>query len=75
MLRQKHLVILRIVCLPQTAPPRQKLYKIIDTNGEEVKGTFYEPELQKSSQEVYRIENIVQKKGKKYLVKWLGYPE
>ena len=50
-------------------------YKIVDTKNEEVKGTFYEPELQKSSQEVYQFEKIVQKKRKKYLVKWLGYPE
>ena len=46
-----------------------------DLKGEEIKGTFYEQELQKSSQDTFLIEKIVQKKGKKYLVKWFGYPE
>jgi len=34
-------------------------YKITDYNDEEVQGTFYEQELQKTSQEVHRIEKIV----------------
>ena len=38
-------------------------YKITDYNGEEIQGSFYEQELQKPSQEVFRIEKIV-KKGK-----------
>ena len=50
-------------------------YKIIDYNGEEIDGTFYEPELQKTSQETFRIEKVLTKKGTKSLVKWLGYPE
>jgi len=50
-------------------------YKITEYNVEEIHGTFYEQELQKTSQEVYRIEKI-EKKGKtKSLVKWRGYPE
>jgi len=36
-------------------------YKITDYNGEEIQGTFYEQELQKTSQEVFRIEKIVKK--------------
>ena len=31
-------------------------YKISDYNGEEIQCTFYEQELQKTSQEIYRIE-------------------
>lgn len=55
-------------------------YKIIDSNGEEIQGIFYEPELQKSKQEVFRIEKIIKKRGKssagyQYLVKWIGYPD
>ena len=34
-------------------------YKIADLNGEEIKGTFYEPELQKTSQEIFRIEKLI----------------
>ena len=50
-------------------------YKITDLNGEEIQGTFYEQELQKASQEVYRIEKIVKKDKTRSLVKWRGYPE
>jgi len=55
-----------------TDPPT---YKITDYNDEEIQGTFYEQELQKTSQEVYRIEKVIRKRGDKSLVKWLGYPE
>ena len=50
-------------------------YKISDMNGEEITGTFYEQELQKSSQEVYRIEKVLKTKGDKLFVKWLGYSD
>jgi hypothetical protein len=55
-------------------------YSVIDDAGEEIEGSFYEPELQKV-EPVYRIEKIIRSKkvkGKKYmLVKWLGdrYPK
>ena len=51
-------------------------YKITDYNGEEIQGTFYiyEQELQKTSQEVFRIEKIL-KKGKKVIGEMEGYPE
>ena len=58
--------------LQYTDPPT---YKITDNNGEEIQGTFYEQELQKTNQEVYRIEKIVRRKGNKSLVKWVGYPQ
>ena len=48
-------------------------YKIADLNGEEIKGTFYEPELQKTSQELFRIEKVIKRGKKKSLVKWKGY--
>jgi transposase-like protein len=50
-------------------------YKIADCNGEEIQGTFYEQELQKTKQEIFRIEKILRKRGNKSLVKWVGYPE
>jgi hypothetical protein len=55
-----------------TDPPT---YKITDNNGEEIQGTFYEQELQITNQEIFRIEKVVKRKGKKSLVKWVGYPE
>ena len=50
-------------------------YKIADLNGEEITGTFYEPELQKTSQELFRIEKVSKRGKKKSLVKWKGYSD
>ena len=48
-------------------------YKIADLNGEEIDGTFYEPEIQKTSQQLFRIEKVIEKGKNKSLVKWKGY--
>ena len=48
-------------------------YVINDLNGEEIIGTFYEKELQKTNQKEFRIEKVLQKKGDKLYVKWKGY--
>ena len=50
-------------------------YKIADLNGEVVDGTFYEPELQKTSQQLFRMEKVIEKRKKKSLVKWKGYSD
>ena len=50
-------------------------YKIVDYNNEEIKGSFYEQELQKTTQEMFRIEKVLKRKGNKSLVKWFGYPD
>ena len=50
-------------------------YKIVDLNGEEIKRTFYEPELQKTSQELFRIEKVIKRRKKKSLVKLKGYSD
>ena len=48
-------------------------YVLIDFNGEEIIGTFYENELQKAKQNKFRIEKVIKKKGDKFYVKWKGY--
>ena len=48
-------------------------YVINDLNGEEIIGTFYEKELQKSNQKEFIMEKILKKKGTKLYVKWKGY--
>ena len=48
-------------------------YVINDLNGEEIMGTFYEKELQKTNQEEFRIEKVIKRKGDKMYVKWKGY--
>ena len=48
-------------------------YVVSDLNGEEITGSFYEKELQKTSQEKFRIEKVIKRKGDKLYVKWKGY--
>ena len=48
-------------------------YVINDLKGEEIIGTFYEEEIQKTNQERFRMEKVIQKKGNKLYVKWKGY--
>ena len=48
-------------------------YVVSDLNGEEITGSFYEKELQKTSQEKFRIEKVLKRKGGKLYVKWKGY--
>ena len=44
-----------------------------DLNGEEIVGTFYENELQKTNQKEFRTEKVIKRKGDKLYVKWKGY--
>ena len=48
-------------------------YVISDLNGEEITGSFYEKELQKTSQKEFRIKKVIRRKGDKFYVKWKGY--
>ena len=44
-----------------------------DLNGEEIAGSFYEKELQKTNQKEFRIEIVIKRKRNKLYVKWKGY--
>ena len=46
---------------------------ISDLNGEPITGSFYEKELQKTTQEKFRKEKLIKRKGDKLYVKWKGY--
>ena len=48
-------------------------YVISDLNGEPIIGRFYEKELQNTSQEKFRIEKVLKRKGDKLFVKWKEY--
>ena len=56
------------------------MYVVKEDHGDVLEGTFYAEELQKviKTDDVYKIEAILQKRKKgrrvQYLVKWLGYP-
>ena len=43
-------------------------YVINDLNGEEIIGTFYENELEKTDQKEFRIEKVIKKKAINYIV-------
>ena len=42
-------------------------YVINDLNGEEIIGTFYEKELQKTNQQEFRIEKVIKRKVINYM--------
>ena len=46
---------------------------INNINGEEITGTFYEKELQKTNEQEFRIEKTIKRKDDKLYVKWKGY--
>ena len=50
-------------------------YKLVDLQGKKGTGSFYEQELQKAKQEIFRIEKIIRRNKKQALVKWKGYPD
>lgn len=63
-----------ITKVKKTKPPT---YNIKDTNGEEIIGSFYENEMQKTNQTVHRIEKVLRRRTRKGIkeayVKWFGY--
>ena len=48
-------------------------YPISDLNGEEVTGSFYEKELQRTNQKEFRIEKVLKRKGDKLYVERKGH--
>lgn len=69
-----------IFTVSKQVPRDPPVYKLKDYDDEELKGTFYDKELQKviKQDDVYEVEKILKKRGRgdnvQYLVKWLGYP-
>jgi transposase InsO family protein len=55
------------------------VYKLKDLKGEELDSIFYEQELVRVGKPDYRkkheIEKVLERKGNKVLVKWVGYPD
>ena len=49
------------------------IYVISDMNDEDISRSFYEKELQRTNQQIFRIEKIIKRKGNKLYVKWKGY--
>ena len=51
------------------------IYKLVDLQRKKVTGSFYEQELQKAKQEIFRIEKIICRNKKQALVIWKSYPD
>ena len=64
-----------VFVISEIRPTGPITYKIKDLNGEEIGGTFYREELQKTDQTIYRIEKVIRKTKDKTVVKWKGYPD
>ena len=52
-------------------------YKLKDLNDEEIKGSFYELELLKAKQDIFRIDKVIRRdyKKRRAFVKWKGYSD
>ena len=50
-------------------------YTISDLNDEEILGSFYEKELQKTNQEKFKIEKVIEREGDELFVKWKEYDD
>jgi hypothetical protein len=50
------------------------MYELTSLSGEKIEGKFYQEELTLiKNQDEFLIEKVLKKKGKKILVKWVGY--
>ena len=52
-------------------------YRLKNLNNKEIQGSFYEPELLKATQDIFRMDKVIQRdyKKKQALVKWMGYSD
>lgn len=64
-----------VFVIDQILPTQPVTYRIEDLAEEPIVGSFYEQQLQKTSQDTFRIEKVLQKRKGQALVKWKGYPE
>ena len=63
--------IFRITHVRKTKPIT---YLLSDLSGNSIQGGFYEEEIQRVKHpDVYLVEKVLQRKGDKVLVKWLGF--
>ena len=55
-------------------------YRIKDLLGEKIDGSFYNEQLQKTNQEIYRVDKVLRKRSLKdgtqeFYVRWAGYKD
>ena len=52
-------------------------YRLSEWDGTPIKGTFYEPDVQKvqvSDDSLFRVKKVLKRKGRNVLVRWKGWP-
>ena len=52
-------------------------HRLSEWDGTPIKGTFYEPDVQKvqvSDDWLFRVEKVLKRKGRSVLVRWKGWP-
>ena len=66
-----------VFVIDEVLPIKPVTYKVVDLMGEAIGGSFYEQELQKTEQEIFRIDKVLRRYNKKKiaLVRWSGYPD
>lgn len=65
--------VFRVHKIQPTNPPT---YLLIDLDGNDINGTFYVEELQKSENpDMYLVEKVIRREGKQLYVKWLGFDD
>ncbi len=56
-------------------PTAPVTYKLKDVYGNPIQGGFYNEEIQKTKfKDIYLVEKVLQRRGNKVLIKWLGFP-
>ena len=63
------------VMMSCTIPTQPATYKIRDLADEPIVGSFYEQQLQKTTQTTFCIEKVLRKRKGQALMKWKGYPD
>ena len=66
-----------VFVIDEILPTKPVTYKIVDLMRQEIDCSFYEQELQKTDQEIFRTDKVLKRDNKKKLalVRWSGYPE
>ena len=65
-----------VFVIDQVQNTRPVTYKLRDYQKHPIQGGFYEEELQKTNfKDTYLVEKILEKRGNKVLVKWLGFDD
>ena len=60
--------------IDQILPTNPITYKLIDLMQEDIEGSWYKQQLQKTDQNTFRVEKVLRKKKDQAFVKWSGYP-